>query len=277
VNLTDPAELRALLRRHGLRPRKRWGQHFLVSPSVVRAILDRASSFPGVIEAGPGPGVLTRALCQTAQVIAYEVDPVAVSALRETAPAAEVRHADVLRADLVAAFGELPEPRALVSNMPYQITGPLLTAFAGARHAYARAVLMMQREVGERVLAKPGTGAFGSLSVFLQAQFSIRRVCDAPPGAFYPPPKVASVVLEFEPLPEAPFEARLFRVVRLGFAQPRKTLANNLAAGLGRERPEVLELLASLGWDQGVRPHQIPLEGWRTIAGLLEPEAHTDR
>lgn len=275
MNLTDPAFLRELLARHGLRPQKRWGQHFLVSRSVVDAILARVEGFAGVVEVGPGPGVLTRDLSERAKVIAFEVDPIAVSALSETAPRAEVRHGDVLRADLATAFEELPEPRALVSNMPYQITGPLLTAFAGARASYSRAVLMMQREVGERILAKPGSSSFGSLTVFLGIQFGIRKICAAQAGAFYPPPKVESVVLEFEPRSTgltAQAEAHLFRVVRLGFAQPRKTLANNLATGLRRDRDEITAILQNLSWSTAARPHQIDLDGWKTLAERLGVE-----
>lgn len=279
MNLTDPAFLRELLARHGLRPQKRWGQHFLVSTPVVEAILARTEGFAGVVEVGPGPGVLTRALSERAKVIAFEVDPVAVSALCETAPRAEVRCGDVLRADLAPAFAELPEPRVLVSNMPYQITGPLLTAFAEARSCYSRAVLMIQREVGERILAEPGSSSFGSLTVFLGLQFGIRKVCAAPAGAFYPPPKVESVVLELEPRatgvpPES--EAFLFRVVRKGFAQPRKTLANNLASGLGRDRAGIAAMLQNLGWSAAIRPHQIDLDGWKTLARRLGVEGAAD-
>lgn len=272
MSLTDPAYLRELLTRHGLRPQKRWGQHFLVSESVVAAILARAEGFAGVVEVGPGPGVLTRALSERAKVIAFEVDPIAVSALSETAPRADVRQGDVLRADLASAFVELPEPRALVSNMPYQITGPLLTAFAEARAGYSRAVLMMQREVGERILATPGSSSFGSLTVFLGLQFGIRKVCAAPAGAFYPPPKVESLVLEFEPRPTGlppGAEAFLFRVVRQGFAQPRKTLANNLANGLHQDRDAAVAILQNLGWSAAIRPHQIDIDGWRTLAERL--------
>lgn len=265
MELTDPGTLRALLERHGLRPTKRWGQHFLVSARVVRAILERLEGYTGVLEVGPGPGVLTRPLSESARVLAFEVDPVAVSALSESAPRAQVRHEDVLQADLAGALATLPEPRALVSNMPYNITGPLLTRFAEVRSGYERAVLMMQREVGTRVLAKPGEREFGSLSVFLAAQFDIVKVCDAPNGAFFPPPRVESVVLQFKPKPTglAPeAEARFFRLVRSGFTQPRKTLLNNLTGLVGRDRATAL----IEGLPEGVRPHQVPVDRWKEMA-----------
>ncbi|HRF60780.1 MAG TPA: 16S rRNA (adenine(1518)-N(6)/adenine(1519)-N(6))-dimethyltransferase RsmA [Fimbriimonadaceae bacterium] len=270
MTLTDPTVLRLLLERHGLQPQKRWGQHFLTSSRVVDAIVDRFAGYAGILEVGPGPGVLTHRLSLTAtKLIAVEVDPIAVSALTETAPTAEVVQADALSIDLEGLFARLPEPRGLVSNMPYNITGPLVTAFAEARAGFGRAVLMMQREVAVRILARPGSSDFGSLSVYLQSQFAIERVTDAPPGCFYPPPKVESVVLQLTPLVHGhptDLERLFFAVVRSGFQQPRKTLANNLAGfrGLGRERVE--QLLEHQGFDRRVRPHQIPVEAWKALS-----------
>lgn len=265
MKLTDPGELRALLERHGFRPRKAWGQHFLISDRVVDAVLLRLDGVAGILEVGPGPGVLTSPMSERAQVLAVEVDPIAVSALAESAPRAEVVAGDALKVDLAGLLDRLPEPRALVSNMPYNITGPLLTRFAELRRGFAKAVLMMQREVGKRLTAEAGSSEFGSLSVFIQSQFEVRRVCDAPPGAFYPPPKVSSVVLELVPNAAVP-SPWFFELVRLGFAQPRKTLANNFsAAGLSRDAIE------ALGLDASVRPHQVPVATWHHLAQATRP------
>jgi len=262
MDLTHPPELKALLERHGMSPHKKWGQHFLVSKPVVEHIVRSVDAFNGVLEVGPGPGVLTQPLSEKHPLIAYEVDPIAVSVLGESAPTAQVRHEDVLTVDLAAALKELPEPRAIVSNMPYNITGPLLTLFAAHREQIVQATLMMQKEVGERILAEPGNRDRGSLSVYLQFQFEITRLCNAPRGAFFPPPNVDSVVLIFKPKPGAPDQKLLDRI-RTGFSQPRKTLHNNLGALWGRE--EALRRIQSLGLSDTVRPHQITQEQWLVL------------
>lgn len=197
------------------------------------------------------------------RVTAVEVDQTILPVLNESAPAAQVIVADALKTDLAALLDELPKPRALVSNMPYNITGPLLTAFAACRDRWAVGVFMMQREVGVRVLAQAGNSDRGSLSVFLQAQFDISTVCPVPPGAFLPPPKVDSVVLRFVPslkvdLGRAP---RFFEVVRRGFTQPRKTLLNNLG-----DRPHWGPVIVSTGLVESIRPHQLTLAQWEEVA-----------
>jgi len=270
LTLTDPAELKALLSRYGLTPQKRWGQHFLRSPKIVHAILSSLEDVRGVLEVGPGIGVLTSPMSILPKVvIALEIDPLAIQILAETAPLADVRHQDALTADLVSVVQELPEPRALVSNMPYSITGPLLTAFAGVRRSYAKAVLMMQREVGERLLASCGDRAFGSLSVFMQLQFFCSKICDAPAGAFMPPPRVDSVVLELVPrfdLFKASQEEALFATIRSGFRQPRKSLKNNLRDIPGSNEAKVDRAIHQLGLRPLVRPHEVPLDVWVRLA-----------
>lgn len=270
VNLTDPGTLKKLLERHGLQPTKRFGQHFLVSERVVSAIVEAVGDVAGVLEVGPGPGVLTARLSEHRRLIALEVDPVAVSVLSESAPKAEVRHQDALRVDLGAVFDALPGPTGLVSNMPYNITGPLLTLFCAHRSRFVKAVLMMQREVAERILAPAGDSATGSLGVMLQTRFEIHKVCDAPPGCFWPPPKVDSTVLCLVPRVlewTSEEDAWHERVVRTAFTQPRKTLANNLLPLSDRAALETA--LTELGIDLRARPHQIRLDAWRRIATAL--------
>jgi len=264
VNLADAATLRAFLQRHGAWARKGLGQHFLCSAKAVEGIVSRCMGCAGVLEIGPGPGVLTSPLSLFARVVALEVDDAMIEALRESAPDADVRRVDALKADLSAVLSELPAPRAVVSNLPYYITGPLLTAISGARRSFDRAVLMMQKEVGARVVATAGSSERGSLSVFLQAQFSISKVLDVPAGAFFPPPKVDSIVLEFVPLDAHPGE-ELLTFVRTGFTQPRKTLANNLATGLGVPREAVHGWLAAAALPERVRAQELDLEAWERL------------
>lgn len=272
MNLHDPSELRVFLAKHGLWANKGLAQHFLCSTKVLEAIRSHIQGVEGILEIGPGPGAITGMLTEVAsKVIALEVDTRFPQVLAESAPLAEVRLQDALEADLAAVLAELPEPRAVVSNMPYHITGPLLTAIAGVRAHYVKAVLMMQKEVGVRILAKPGDSNRGSLSVFLQTQFEIRKVVDAPPGAFLPPPKVQSIVLEFVPVStglEPGEESGYFKMVRAAFVQPRKTLANNLIAyGIDRARAEVVIEKSDL--KAMIRPHDLTLDQWRALYRCL--------
>jgi 16S rRNA (adenine1518-N6/adenine1519-N6)-dimethyltransferase len=205
-------------------------------------------------------------------MVALELDQQMISALKESAPLADARRVDALKADLPAILNELPRPRGIVSNMPYYITGPLLAKIAEARTEFDLAVLMMQREVAERIVAEPGNGDRGSLSVFLQSQFEISLVAHVPAKDFLPPPKVDSTVLRFIPKPIAAdfaFQASYFRLIRLGFAQPRKTLANNLMAGLQKPREDMAEAIEKAGLEEKVRPHDLTLEQWAKLAKVL--------
>ena len=265
MRLDRPETLRAFLKRHGLRPDKGLGQHFLVHSPTVDAIVAAASSYPGVLEIGPGPGVLTGPLSEQAErLVAIELDPTMPLLLAESAPKAEVVREDALQADLGAILGDLPAPRAVVSNLPYYITGPLLGRIADARAGFDVAVLMMQREVADRILAAPGKRERGALSVALQSQFEISRVANVPASAFLPPPKVDSAVLRFRPRFDGLSEDAI-RLVRLGFAQPRKTLVNNLVAGLHVTRDEAVARVEAAGLSETVRPAELTEAHWAKL------------
>ena len=263
VRIDDPAALKAFLGKFGLSADKALGQHFLISSRVVNAICARVAECPGILEIGPGPGILTGPLSeQSAALIAIEVDERFPSLLLESAPKAQVILADALHADLMAHLAGLPTPKAVVSNLPYYITHPLLTLVADARSGFDKAVLMMQKEVAEKILSPAGKRERGSLSVFLQACFHIKEVVRAPAGAFMPPPKVDSIVLEFTPRPSpvpSDRETSFFKLVRVGFTQPRKTLANNLAP-YGRERVVSALVVATLSLS--IRPHELREADW---------------
>lgn len=253
-------ELREILARHGRRPDKRFGQHFLINEPCIADIVAQAEGFAGILEIGPGPGVLTKPLTEAAQVLAVEVDSGIIPVLQERAPLAEIHVEDALQTDWESLLDRLPEPRAIVSNMPYNITGPLLTRVGGVKDRIGRAVLMMQKEVGDRILAPAGDSKRGSLSVFLEARFTVQRLRRVPPGAFMPPPKVESIVLVFTPKSDL-VDPRLESLVRAGFAQPRKTLANNLAAYF-ETRERATECLRRISLSETVRPHELKLEDW---------------
>ncbi len=271
MNLYELKALKAFLAKHDIVAAKGLGQHFLCSGPVVLSIVASLSEMKGVLEIGPGPGVLTSPLSEKAEkVIALEVDDRMISALKDSAPRADVRKVDALEVNLAEILDELPEPRGIVSNLPYYITGPLLAKVEEAKDHVSIAVLMMQKEVALRIAASPGNRDRGAMSVALQAQFEIRTLIQVPGGAFLPPPKVDSTVLSLTPKHETPVEKSLLRMIKLAFAQPRKTLANNLANGLHIPRDRVLDALLDLKLGESVRPQELNLDEWKALAAALE-------
>jgi 16S rRNA (adenine1518-N6/adenine1519-N6)-dimethyltransferase len=270
LNLAEKSELTGFLRKHGLKADKSLGQHFLCCPEVVFGIIDAAKPFSGCLEIGPGPGILTSYLDQEAtKMVAIEFDPRMVKPLSYAAPTCEVLLADALKVDLESVLKMLPEPRALVSNMPYYITGPLLEKFATARHVFDVAVLMMQKEVGVKIAAPPGQRERGSLSVNLQTDFEITSIIEAPGSCFMPPPKVDSIVLKL--VPRVNEVSPAFRkIVRGAFVQARKTLLNNLGTYLKRERGEVLAVILESGLIETSRAFELNETQWKTLTGIIE-------
>jgi 16S rRNA (adenine1518-N6/adenine1519-N6)-dimethyltransferase len=263
-------DLRRLIEESGFpAPRTALDQHFLISERVHKAILDACAGMCGFLEIGPGPGVLTKFLCEMGTVIAIDVDPRSKEALARVAPAAEFVLGDITQIDLQELAKSLPEPRALVGNLPYSVTGAILEATVHLAPLIHRAVLMMQREVAERVAAPPGDRRRGAISVLCAYAYAIERVVDAPPSAFVPPPEVSSQVLRFESRGGAPSTA-LARLVRAAFRHPRKTLANNLRQA--DIAPDVVRsVLGDLGLPTSVRPHQVKEADWLSLLDHLEP------
>ncbi|MFM9873746.1 MAG: 16S rRNA (adenine(1518)-N(6)/adenine(1519)-N(6))-dimethyltransferase RsmA [Fimbriimonadaceae bacterium] len=252
-------------REFGLKPDKRLGQHWLKSEKVIRQIIQRADGLSGVLEIGPGPGVLTQGLAEGRSVVALDLDERMVEAASAWAVGADVRLADALSADWKAILGALPGPVGIVSNMPYNITGPLLEKVANVQPIINRAVLMMQREVGEKLIAQSGDRNRGAVSVVFQRLFTISKVCLVAPGCFLPPPKVDSIVLEFRP--RLAGDDQVFKFVRGGFSQPRKTLTNNLSGLADKER--VGEILVALGLSTSIRPHEMSEENWFDLVARI--------
>lgn len=155
VNLADPVRLKEFLQAHGIGAKKALGQHFLISSRAVNAIVATAADCASVLEIGPGPGILTGPLTETCAVSALEIDERMPALLADSAPEARILAGDALQIDLRAVLEGLSEPRAIVSNLPYYITGPLLQRIAEVRDRIAFATLMMQREVANRILATP--------------------------------------------------------------------------------------------------------------------------
>jgi 16S rRNA (adenine1518-N6/adenine1519-N6)-dimethyltransferase len=250
------AAVRAFLDRHGLLARKDLGQNFLVDENVAERLAALAGVEPGdgVIEVGTGTGVLTRALAARAtRVVTLDVDAGLVRSLREEGVLpdnVELLHRDVLKTDLRDIARSFEGPVRLVSNLPYAISGPALRRLLDLRDVLAEWSVMVQREVGERLLAPPGKRSYGSLTVLHGLTVRAERLMDLEPGCFFPEPAVRSTfirMLPLEPPPLAPEELpRVERIVRAAFGKRRKTLVNALLQSGVLEPPRVETLRAAL-------------------------------
>lgn len=266
----------------GHRPRKRFGQHWLVDPTVLDRIVAAAELRQGerVLEIGPGRGALSERLLAAplGALVAVELDRDLLIGLQQRFGADPRFH--LIEGDgLAVALEPDGQPRAdaVVANIPYNITGPLLERLVGRLDRpvlppYRRLVLLVQREVGERIRARAGDSAFSALSVRLQLLARCRAVCAVPPRCFAPPPRVDSEVIVLDPLPPdqllPPAQARAVEMLlRQAFAARRKMLRNTLAAVA---EPETLLAAASAaGIDLAQRPQEVAPERWVTLAAAL--------
>jgi len=270
-DLTSPRVVRGLLRRHGLAADAALGQHFLVDRASLTAIVAAAevTREDEVWEVGPGLGTLTTELARRAgRVIAIELDRRLLPVLAETLgpwPRAEVRQADALRVDFsAAARGAL-----FVANLPYQVGTAVLSRVLSCGR-FARAVVLVQKEVAERLVAGPGSAAYGSLSLWVAHHARARIVRTVPPGAFVPPPQVTSAVVRLDLDPAARPDPATFALVRDGFRHRRKTLVGNLRAA-GFDPREVRRALEELDIDPRARAEALDLAAFRRLALRLRP------
>jgi 16S rRNA (adenine1518-N6/adenine1519-N6)-dimethyltransferase len=237
VNLRTPLHppLREVIARHGLAARRVLGQHFLLDANLTARIVRQAGPLAGrhVVEVGPGPGGLTRALLESeaASVTVLEIDRRAIAAMQELAelePRLHVVAADALASDAAAL---VPPPRQIIANLPYNIATPLLVGWLRQANAFERLTLMFQQEVAERICAEPDTSAYGRLSVLVQWTCRAELLLRIPPTAFVPPPKVFSAVVGFTPHATQPAPALFAQMERLtaaAFGQRRKMLRGAL-------------------------------------------------
>ena len=268
--------LREVIARHGLQARKNLGQNFLFDLNLTRRIARAAQPLDGftVIEIGPGPGGLTRALLmeEATEVIAIERDERAMAALEEISLAYPGRLAlvagDALRVDYAALSGGRAK---IVANLPYNIATELLTGWLTAEPWppwFASLTLMFQKEVAERIAASPGGKTYGRLSVLAQYRCTAKKLFDVNRSAFTPAPKVTSSIIQLVPrlLPAPACNLKVLeRVTASAFGQRRKMLRSSLKTLLAD--PE--KLLAEAGIDPELRAEQVPVEGFARMAALL--------
>ncbi len=276
--LATPAGTARVLRAFAIRPRKRLGQHFLVSRRVLQRLLAEADLRPGelALEVGAGLGTLTVALAATrAAVVAVEVDERLIPVLRAVTagvPWVRIVHGDIMVLDLRSLTMGHPEVK-LVSNLPYQIASPLLVRCLETLPALTRAVVTVQAEVAERIQAPPGSAAYGALSVAVQFRAQARSVLRVPPGAFLPPPQVHSAVLRLDVLPSPRVrvrdEALFFAVVRAAFGQRRKMLRRALAAAWPDLAAQLPAVFARAGIDPQRRGETLTLAEFAALADAL--------
>ena len=272
---------RAVLRGAGLRPKRSFGQNFLVSEGVARTIAsacvrDDETGRARVVEIGAGTGALTRLLAGRARsTIAIERDrdlvPVLTAELHELS--VNVVEGDAQTVDLAGLLGAADpgSPRVLCGNLPYALTGTLLRRAVEHADSLERAVFMVQDEVAGRLAASPGTKDWGALTVFVKAAFDVRRVVTVPPGAFHPPPEVTSAVIELAPLrPPRARETDGFRaLVRGAFSARRKTLRNAWAR-LAPDAATLKRAADEAGVSLDVRGETLDVEDFARMAATLE-------
>lgn len=280
IDLEDIPSPGELLRKHGLSPRKSWGQNFLhareVHARIVRAC--RLDANARVIEIGAGLGTLTAQLLRTgAQVWAIERDRDLCGVLRAELgeqPRFRLFEADAVKFDYSSAY-EPGQPRpVVVGNLPYQLTGPLLFALLEHDRHTGAWVIMVQREVADRLCAEPGSRRYGGVTAALTRVRAIRRVCAVPRGCFLPPPRVDSAVVELaprdQPLGEVADPDGYRELVRACFQQRRKTLLNGLSAFAGRER--AARWCARAQIDPGTRAERLGPEQFAALQRAREEE-----
>jgi 16S rRNA (adenine1518-N6/adenine1519-N6)-dimethyltransferase len=274
--LLTPATVHALLDAHGLHPKRSLGQNFLADPNTARRVVALAElpAAAPVLEIGPGLGSLTLALLDAGHdVVALELDDRLAAVLR-TVVAEEgadghvrVEHGDAMTVDLAGVLAPAPSPRACVSNLPYNVAVPVVVRLLEEAEAVERILVMVQREVGERLAAGPGDPQYGAVSVKVAYFAEAHVVGLVPPTVFVPRPKVDSALVRLRrrsaPPVNVPSADDLFTLVRAGFSQRRKMLRRSLAPVLGEATPDVL---AAAGVAPTARAEALGLDDWAAVA-----------
>ena len=280
MDFISPAEIKRIASRYGFVFKKGLGHNFLSSQSVLEEIADAAEiENEGVIEIGPGFGVLTNELAKRAEkVLALEIDERLIPILRDTLSEydnVKVINKDVLKTDIAELIkSEFGDKRVSVAaNLPYYITTPIITSLIENRLPLKNLVVMIQKEVADRITAQPGTKDYGAISVLCQFYTKPELICNVGAELFVPPPKVDSAVVKMafrdEPAVEVKDEKMFFRTVKAAFSQRRKTLLNCLAANFPINKSDLTQIMESVDISPSRRGETLSLEEFAKLAEAI--------
>lgn len=288
MRIADHSVTRAILERHGFTFKKSFGQNFLTDTNILQKIVDTAEidKKVNVIEIGPGIGALTEFLAESAaEVMAFEIDDRLVSILADTLRDFDnvtVVNQDILKVDLaqyIAEFKNPDLPIKVVANLPYYITTPILMHLIESGIPFSEFVVMMQREVADRISAQPNTKAYGSLSIAVQYYMTAKVAFIVPRTVFVPAPNVDSAILKMvrrdQPAVAVQDEKFFFKVSKASFVHRRKTLWNNLTSYFGKSEETKGKLSAALeraDLSPSVRGEALSLEEFARLADALKSE-----
>ncbi|MBR5155722.1 MAG: 16S rRNA (adenine(1518)-N(6)/adenine(1519)-N(6))-dimethyltransferase RsmA [Clostridia bacterium] len=283
MKLSNPSELKRIIEKHGFSFSKSLGQNFLIDQNVLDKIVEASGIDEnwGVLEIGPGAGTLTRELAARAgAVVAVEIDKSLIPLLEDTLSDfdnASVVCEDVMKVDLktliAERFGDMPV--AVVANLPYYITTPIIMNFLENEISVKSLTVMVQKEVADRMAASPGGKDYGALSAAVQFYTDPSIICRAEPHCFMPQPKVESVVIKLSVLDSPRVEVAnrrfMFDVIKSAFGQRRKTLLNALSKSpyISLEKQMVAEAICEAGIDQGIRGEKLNLEEFARLSDII--------
>jgi len=286
-DIATPIRTKEILNKYGFSFKKSLGQNFLIDPNILRNIVGHANltENSGAIEIGPGIGALTEHLARNAKkVVSFEIDQRLLPVLEDTlSPYDNVKivHSDILKADVKQVIEEeMPGIKDImvVANLPYYVTTPILMKLLNDRLPIRGFVVMMQKEVADRITAKPGTKEYGSLSIAIQYYCSAEVAMVVPKTVFMPQPNVDSAVIRLikhnQPPVQVIDEDFLFKVTRASFVQRRKTIFNNLQAGLPngkKEKEAILKALEAANIEPTRRGETLSIEEFGVLADKLYP------
>lgn len=287
-NLTDIAYMKSVLKRHGFTFSKALGQNFLVNPTVCPKMAEMcgASESCGVIEIGPGAGVLTHELAKAAyKVVAIELDKRLLPVLDETLADCDnvkIINGDAIKIDFHKIIEEEFEGSDVVicANLPYYITSPVIMRILEEKLPIKSLTVMVQKEAAQRICAEPGTRDVGAVSIAVRYYAQPEILFKVMPGSFVPPPKVESSVIKLNVLQNPPIlpkdERLFFRIIKAAFAQRRKTLSNSLSSGLSLSKQQIASVLESCSIKATARAEELSMKQFEALANRiyeLSPES----
>ncbi len=292
-DIATPVRTKEILAKYGFSLKKSLGQNFLIDPNILRNIISQAglSEKTGVIEIGPGIGALTEHIARSAgKVVAFEIDGRLLPVLEDTLSPYDnvtIVHQDILEADLLQVMKDHftdYEDVVVVANLPYYVTTPIIMKFLLGKVPVSGMVVMMQKEVADRITAVPGTKAYGSLSIAIQYYMDAEVAMIVPRTVFMPQPNVESAVLRLTRKETAPAkvidEDFMFTVSRGSFVQRRKTILNNLQSSLPEgklKKEQILKAFEQIGMDPGRRGETLTIAEFANLSNALYKDFFVER